>query len=455
MLRAMLTLGDEDGGESQTPAEGKASDGELHHGRDRSPWAKPPDTEPEPVPEAVDGVVSISIPEEILADPNPLWRCYVMGYFIGDAPHVGSIHATVNRILSSPKMGSKIDVQFLEKKIVLFRIENPQMRAHVIQRRYWHIADIPLVVNEWSPETALDPPDLSAMPMWVDLKGIPSLLFSHKALKCMSRAVGSFVKLHPSTEKCTRLDAARILVEVNLNKPPVEKISFLDKEGVKVLIDVHYPWLPPKCSDCNAWGHKGSNCISKAIQVLRKGKEIAAEVGNTEGVINGDGQVRYELNDTRNVVKDLLLELEALPSVVGSGVVGNETREAFVAGSSSNSKTQSHDWALVGGGSALSLLPIRERSAEGNGEHQEEGGVVISPSRFSISEIEEEEGEDNTADDDIEEGEVITETQETLVKKESAKSMRLRNGTSFKLSKQAAARPKDSKVPRTVSVETR
>ena len=34
MLRAMLTLGDEDGGESQTPAEGKASDGELHHGRD-------------------------------------------------------------------------------------------------------------------------------------------------------------------------------------------------------------------------------------------------------------------------------------------------------------------------------------------------------------------------------------------------------------------------------------
>ncbi|KAF3588684.1 hypothetical protein F2Q69_00027683 [Brassica cretica] len=55
-------------------------------------------------------------------------------------------------------MGSKIDVQFLDKTTVLFRIENPQMRARVTQRRYWHIADIPLVVNEWSPETALDPP---------------------------------------------------------------------------------------------------------------------------------------------------------------------------------------------------------------------------------------------------------------------------------------------------------
>ena len=104
--------------------------------------------EPTPPSEPIDGVVSITIPEEILTDPNPLWRCYVVGYFIGDAPHVGSIHATVNRLWSSPKMGSKIDVQFLDKTTILFRIENPQMRARVLQRRYWHLADIPLVVNE-------------------------------------------------------------------------------------------------------------------------------------------------------------------------------------------------------------------------------------------------------------------------------------------------------------------
>lgn len=110
-------------------------------------------------------------------------------------------------------MGSKIDVQFLEKNTVLFRIENPQMRARVIQRRYWHIADIPLVVNEWSPESALQPPDLSAMPIWIDLKGVPSMLFSHKALKCLSRAAGKFVKLHPCTEKCLWLDVARVSPE--------------------------------------------------------------------------------------------------------------------------------------------------------------------------------------------------------------------------------------------------
>lgn len=69
-----------------------------------------------------------------------------MGYFIGDAPHVGSIHATVNHIWSSFKAGSKIDMHFIEKNTVLFRIENSQMRDRVLKKKYWHIAD-PLVVN--------------------------------------------------------------------------------------------------------------------------------------------------------------------------------------------------------------------------------------------------------------------------------------------------------------------
>ena len=238
----------------------KTLDGTRASSDKGSPGSKTPSRELLPPSEVVDGVVSMMIPEEIQVDPNPLWRCYVVGYFVRDAPHVGSIHATVNRLWSSPKMGSKIDVQFLEKNTVLFRIENPQMRTRVINRRYWHIAEVPLVVNEWSPETALNPPDLSAMPIWIDLKGVPSMMFSHKALKCLSRAAGNFVKLHPNTEKCTHLDVARILVEVNMHKPLVEKISFLDKDGVNVMIDVSYPWLPPKCSVCSAWGHKGTSC---------------------------------------------------------------------------------------------------------------------------------------------------------------------------------------------------
>lgn len=120
-----LSNGEGDGSIRVSPTHQTAS---VAVGGSRSPWMKPPHVEAPPPPDPVDGVVSLTIPAEILADPNPLWRCYVVGYFIGDAPHIGSIHATVNRLWSSSKMRSKIDVQFLEKNIVLFRIENPQMR---------------------------------------------------------------------------------------------------------------------------------------------------------------------------------------------------------------------------------------------------------------------------------------------------------------------------------------
>lgn len=120
-----------------------------------------------------------------------------MGYFMGDPPHVGSIHSTVNCIWNSPGSASKIDVQFISKRTVLFRVENAQMRARVLKRRYWYIADVPLAVCVWNPETAQSPPDLTAMPLWVGFKGVPGYLYSQKGLSFLSHAAGKFVKLHP------------------------------------------------------------------------------------------------------------------------------------------------------------------------------------------------------------------------------------------------------------------
>lgn len=275
----MATATSDGDGENSTEEGGGASPVQpfpsIRQGDDGSPriaavWSK--NRAPEEVPEIeiVGGIASIQIPDGIFDESELLWKSFVVGYFIGDAPHVGSIHATVNRIWSSPRAGSKIDVQFIDKNTVLFRIDNSQMRTRFINRKYWHIADVPLVVNEWSPESALNPPDLSAMPLWIDLKGVPNGLFSHKGLKCLTRAAGKFVKLHPHTERCTRLDVARVLTEIDLHKPLVEKIVFQDKEGLRREIAVNYPWLPTRCNICHWWGHKGSECKEANIRILQR-----------------------------------------------------------------------------------------------------------------------------------------------------------------------------------------
>ena len=86
----------------------------------------------------------------------------------------------------------------------------------------------------WSPESALKPHELTAMPLWIDLKGVPNDLFSHKGLKCLTKVDGKFVKLHPNTEKCIWLDVARVLAEVDLLKPLIEKIVFKVGLGIRV-----------------------------------------------------------------------------------------------------------------------------------------------------------------------------------------------------------------------------
>ncbi|KAJ4902025.1 DUF4283 domain-containing protein [Raphanus sativus] len=254
--------------------------------------------------EVKNGIADLQIPEAVLGS-DPLWKAFVVGYFIGDAPHVGSIHATVNRIWSIPGNKVKIDVQFISKTTVLFRIENDGLRQMVLRRKYWHVADIPLVVNVWTPETAASPPDLTAMPLWVDFKGVLSYLFSHKGLKCVSSPVGNFVKLHPFTERCTRLDVARVLLEVNLHDPLVEKVIFTDRNGVKVEVEVIFSWLPTRCNLCSRWGHKGSECTSKQIVILQNSGEDQ-EVG-----VQGEGGEASAQHASS--VGALLAELEAFP----------------------------------------------------------------------------------------------------------------------------------------------
>lgn len=96
----------------------------------------------------INDIADFAIPEDVYVISDPLWKSNVVGYFIGDAPHVGSI---------IPGAKEKIDVQFISKTSFLFRTESEALRLKVLRRKYWRIADIPLVVNVWTPETAAPP----------------------------------------------------------------------------------------------------------------------------------------------------------------------------------------------------------------------------------------------------------------------------------------------------------
>lgn len=82
---------------------------------------------------------------EIVNDSLTLWTNYIVGYFIGDPPHIDKVHETMNQLWSVLGKPSKIDSQYINPKTVLFKINNAQIRSRVLRRYYWHISDVPLV----------------------------------------------------------------------------------------------------------------------------------------------------------------------------------------------------------------------------------------------------------------------------------------------------------------------
>lgn len=225
-----------------------------------------------------DGELEIEPPPELKSGKKPLWSKYIVGYFIGDAPHIGKVHATLNRLWSSPEENSMIDAQFISSKTVLFKIMNDQMRNRVLRRNFGHIADVPLVVREWNPATVGLKPDLTSIPLWVDLSKVPDSLFTEEGLKFLGDQIGSMQRLHRKTERCVCLDIARLLVVVNLEKPLPAKLKLKDTE---LVIHVSYSWLPSRCLNCRDWGHGEKDCermkrgavVEKNVTLLSKAKE--------------------------------------------------------------------------------------------------------------------------------------------------------------------------------------
>lgn len=157
---------------------------------------------------------------------------------------------------------------------------------------------MPLVVQEWTLSTALLKPDLSAIPLWVDLKGVPGPMFSHEGLTFFGDIVGRTVKLHPNTERYTRLDVARLLVVVNFEEPLKENI-FL--RGTDTVVMVSFPWL--KCAHCME-GVTWKKC-DKARKI-KKNDEVREQsnmqVQQTDAAQN-DREQSFQSTETENSIK--------------------------------------------------------------------------------------------------------------------------------------------------------
>ncbi|GKC97153.1 putative reverse transcriptase domain-containing protein [Tanacetum coccineum] len=98
----------------------------------------------------------------------------------------------------------------------------------------WFIRNNPLILKKWHPDENLLKEDVSTVPVWVKLHGVPVTAFSKDGLSAIA----------------TKLD-----IPLMLNSYTSE-MCMQSWEGYYTCnIHVEYEWKPPRCSSCKVFGH--------------------------------------------------------------------------------------------------------------------------------------------------------------------------------------------------------
>lgn len=114
---------------------------------------------------------------------------------------------------------------------------------------------------KWSPtiNVAKDSP---LIPVWISLKQVPIMLYHLEALFEFVKPLGNPLRVDSATTAFTRMERAKVLVEVEVIKTIPESIMVQFK-GQDWRIKVSHENLPFFCTFCSKLGHVESSYFNK------------------------------------------------------------------------------------------------------------------------------------------------------------------------------------------------
>lgn len=204
------------------------------------------------------GETCVKMPNSIIEKHKKSWDCFVLGQFYSDPPSQGTIHNIANGIWS--KQFRDISVTKMEGFAYLFRIPNFATRTRVINQRLWQIEGQTMFVAKWEPGIIPAKPELTAAPIWLELRNVPFQFFNEDGLERIASQVGDPKFLHPATANKTNLEVAKVFTIIDPRKPLPEAVNVQFENGEISRVLVSSPWMPPVCTLCKEIGHGSRRC---------------------------------------------------------------------------------------------------------------------------------------------------------------------------------------------------
>ncbi|XP_071928035.1 uncharacterized protein [Coffea arabica] len=152
-------------------------------------------------------------------------------------------------------------VGLLDQNHVLIRPSLQEDYTRLFVRRLWYVHGSAMTISKWSLDFRANK-EIAVAPVWVTFPELP-IPFLHKVqLSKLAETLGRLLRIDVATADLRRPSVARILVEMDVSKPPIKRVWIGDEEFDFWQPVVFEGW-PAFCTFCTRFGHTDEECFRK------------------------------------------------------------------------------------------------------------------------------------------------------------------------------------------------
>ncbi|CAH9092862.1 unnamed protein product [Cuscuta europaea] len=213
-----------------------------------------------------------------------MWGYCLVGHFTGRFPGLKAVHDL------KATWGVKCLVRSHDKEWVIFKFQNEVDRTKVLHEGPYMVFGKLLMLKELSDDFSFEDAEFLKVPIWIKFPKLPMKLWNDEAMSEVASMVGIPITTDKITQERTNNDYARVLIEVDVSKPP--PLSFPIRLPSRKVFkqNVVYETFPNFCFHCKQYGHNPFIC------------KILAKRG--DGEINKDKLVDESHSIVGNIGKD-------------------------------------------------------------------------------------------------------------------------------------------------------
>ncbi|KAK1307315.1 hypothetical protein QJS10_CPA10g01534 [Acorus calamus] len=210
-----------------------------------------------------EGRIFVDCDKEDLKDMDSHWAHSLVGYVIGKRPFYKPFVEFLHRIWK-PKGNIEVLLRAGGFFIAKFSEEDDLLNA--MEGGPWLMAGRPIVLRRWNRGMRLEIERLETIPLWIRFPALPLHMWGTRLISKLASAVGKPLYMDTATASRSRVDFARVCVEISAQSELPSSILYRE-ESIWKEIPVDYEWKPSPCPQCRTFGHSESQCSLQGVSL--------------------------------------------------------------------------------------------------------------------------------------------------------------------------------------------